>query len=1229
MRNILLLNVLLLWLWTTTDAYVPTDSFKDIYTVANGFWGDWKGWQYCTSAITGQPSYITGLQLRIEPEQGGGDDTALNGINVACSDDPSTSTTVLVEGGIWGDWSGMAYCPYGSYAIGANFRLEGDQGGGDDTAGNSVQLYCSDGTILAPHNGYYGDWVRWKFCNWGQFICGMQIRFECCGGDDTALNGLPPPPPSPPVPFPPVPPSPPPAPPTPPPSPFISGTNAAAATALPADLRPECAYFDSARNVLVSRQDSTQATAWRDMLFGPAIDATLALEDVDGNGYATYDSNQILDLTSVAGVMTKDLRNWNTDPEAPFTIVVIQSLKTDLTDWTANYLVAELSCSGAGQNQSTSGLVFGTREAFISGTHSWFNAFHTTKPVPVEPGWTLHAFVRRKGGTSGAYYYGSATGGIALREAFEDQARISIGADRLTVGTSKCTVTPKSRTMLGAVLVYNRALSVTDLKRIQEAYAPRFGWRRGGGGSLVCLPGVDIRGEAIQPTFAATSLNVTACQAACNKNASCEFSVFKQQGSSGTCSLRRNAISANATGGNTADASSTTCFSRPNYGNYYCIKGWNIQGGDFAYVSVADKSSCLGFCDESYAFGCQFVLVTAAGNSDCILRAAMFTGPNGATEYRSDLGPTFETCIQARVYTPPMECGKWTKGVAGETRLQVDCDGDGVLDSVLFDTTGARGVALASLACSTADSDTGYPDAPTSACPAVFKSMCAKPAGDWCSGGEVMQLDCDADGVKDLACLLRDDRSSLRVVRSGLGCALSRADAYCPPLTAKGSCPFPSGSLCGEGRILSVDCNADGIKDWVCLGEGGQRAVVSSRRGCSISHNVTGYPTALDNACPVVLGISSVPPPPLPPRPAPPPSPPPSALPAANLREAYNYRCVFTAGGAYYPDGILASSLPARVNRITNQPECFSNNDWDCHWGLCSELDAPPTGPNRPQVCPMQCSAVDYSYNGWCYQVCEQTPSLTYRDLGFDCFYDAASGNQMLARRNPLIQGSVECLSFNGANCAWGFCDTDAVPSGAMSNVVCPPCSPGLYDGWCKTVCDNYRLLDVCLSGTELKGDTVQTVAAVESVDDCQQLCGGMGSCEFSVYDSMGMTCALRSNGLAGANGTNGLNPSLTTCFSRPNYGNYYCVKGWDIQGANTGFSSSSTRDTCLSLCNADPTCQHTLNGIPDGNPNNQLQCYINNQIFQGPNGITQPRPDLGDSFEACIKARTYREVIP
>jgi hypothetical protein len=52
-------------------------------------------------------------------------------------------TPLDVKGGLyWGSWRGETYCPDNHYVCGINQRVEGQQGKGDDTAVNDLQIYC-------------------------------------------------------------------------------------------------------------------------------------------------------------------------------------------------------------------------------------------------------------------------------------------------------------------------------------------------------------------------------------------------------------------------------------------------------------------------------------------------------------------------------------------------------------------------------------------------------------------------------------------------------------------------------------------------------------------------------------------------------------------------------------------------------------------------------------------------------------------------------------------------------------------------------------------------------------------------------------------------------------------------------------------------------------------------------------------------------------------------------
>ena len=115
-------------------------------------WGAWTGAAHCPSG-----SYIRGLEQRSVPWLGGGgggrrgstDDVGATGIRFFCNlatmgvqELPSP----LPRDGSWGNWSGPAYCPDGSYLWGVEQRVEPSQGSdGDDTGLTGVRFYCSQG----------------------------------------------------------------------------------------------------------------------------------------------------------------------------------------------------------------------------------------------------------------------------------------------------------------------------------------------------------------------------------------------------------------------------------------------------------------------------------------------------------------------------------------------------------------------------------------------------------------------------------------------------------------------------------------------------------------------------------------------------------------------------------------------------------------------------------------------------------------------------------------------------------------------------------------------------------------------------------------------------------------------------------------------------------------------------------------------------------------------------
>lgn len=97
-------------------------------------WGEWTKIQWCPGG------FLTSFQLRVEPPQGNGDDTAVNNIRFVCS-----SADILVGfGTCWGDWGDWSNKCQGKGICGIMTMVEEPQGIGDDTALNNVLMFCCD-----------------------------------------------------------------------------------------------------------------------------------------------------------------------------------------------------------------------------------------------------------------------------------------------------------------------------------------------------------------------------------------------------------------------------------------------------------------------------------------------------------------------------------------------------------------------------------------------------------------------------------------------------------------------------------------------------------------------------------------------------------------------------------------------------------------------------------------------------------------------------------------------------------------------------------------------------------------------------------------------------------------------------------------------------------------------------------------------------------------------------
>ncbi|XP_068128164.1 vitelline membrane outer layer protein 1 homolog [Hyperolius riggenbachi] len=165
-----------------------TLTYSSTILVDNGGpWGDWGSTEKCPPGTMAR-----GFSLLVEPPQGNGDDTALNGVKLYCARRSSRKlkATITSARGSWGTWTSVQWCPSGGL-INFSLKVEAPIGDGDDTAANNIMFQCSDYTVLRGYGERWGTFGPWSdICHEG--ICGIRTKLEAPqgNGDDTALNDV-------------------------------------------------------------------------------------------------------------------------------------------------------------------------------------------------------------------------------------------------------------------------------------------------------------------------------------------------------------------------------------------------------------------------------------------------------------------------------------------------------------------------------------------------------------------------------------------------------------------------------------------------------------------------------------------------------------------------------------------------------------------------------------------------------------------------------------------------------------------------------------------------------------------------------------------------------------------------------------------------------------------------------------------------------------------------------
>jgi hypothetical protein len=179
---------------TEKGCTIPRTDVASYVTLASGSWGSWSTcYEFC-------PADTLAYQVtaKSEKSQGTGDDSAMNGVALACYNKTTGGyqgyiTSNQQAWGNWMDWVSASPYTVTNPFVGGKLMIEGSQGLGDDTAANMIMMYSANGVGVGPASyTWFGSWKTPAYCPAGTAVCGLSTRIEGSqgSGDDTALNGV-------------------------------------------------------------------------------------------------------------------------------------------------------------------------------------------------------------------------------------------------------------------------------------------------------------------------------------------------------------------------------------------------------------------------------------------------------------------------------------------------------------------------------------------------------------------------------------------------------------------------------------------------------------------------------------------------------------------------------------------------------------------------------------------------------------------------------------------------------------------------------------------------------------------------------------------------------------------------------------------------------------------------------------------------------------------------------
>ena len=183
------------------------------------------------------------------------------------------------------------------------------------------------------------------------------------------------------------------------------------------------------------------------------------------------------DGRSCVGYLAGTLPGLSPAPDVAFTALVIARLNAS-KPLQALLHIGRTPRNYVGEFLLNAGVV---GPSFLYGGSPEVFAFSYDRPfMPLSASdFTLFAFTRSAGGTSGAYYQSTARGptaGVRVVRAFTGQALVGLAARDLAVGADIRDSKDYLQGSVAVVQLHNRALSLAELNEHFAAYAPRFNW---------------------------------------------------------------------------------------------------------------------------------------------------------------------------------------------------------------------------------------------------------------------------------------------------------------------------------------------------------------------------------------------------------------------------------------------------------------------------------------------------------------------------------------------------------------------------------------------------------------------------------------------------------------------------------------------------------------------------------------------------------------------------------